>query len=62
MHIIKQGKKPKVTKIFECDNCGCRFEAEKGEYVASGQMEVIHDGLPNYKCECPCCGVTVYMN
>ena len=62
MQIIKQGKIPVYKKTFECDVCGCVFEAERGEYVASGQMEVMHDNLPNYKCKCPCCGVMVYTD
>ncbi len=62
MKIIKQGKIPTTTKIFICEKCDCKFEAERGEYVASGQMEVMHDGLPYYKCKCPCCGVMTYTN
>ena len=60
MNIIKQGKSPVTTKIFNCDNCGCRFEAERGEYVASSQIEVMHDNLPDYKCKCLCCEIMTY--
>ena len=60
MNIIKQGKILGITKTFKCDNCGCIFKAERGEYVASSQMEVMHDDLPAYKCKCPCCGIMTY--
>lgn len=53
MKIIKKGnlEKPKQIKRFQCDNCGCVFEAEKGEYkyvVATRNEEF-------YICECPYC-------
>lgn len=62
MTIIKQGKIPDTSKKGKCDYCGCIFKAEKGEYKATGQLGVMHDGLPNYNCECPCCGKTVYFD
>lgn len=62
MKIIKPGKPPSSARVIKCSNCGCVFEAEKGEYKPSSQMEVIHDGLDNYKCDCPCCGITVYFD
>ena len=60
MTIVKNGKISSKIICFECDNCGCLFEAEKGEYKTSSQMEVMHDGLGTYKCECPCCKNIVY--
>lgn len=62
MKILQQGVLPRMYKKFVCENCGCVFEADKSEYFASGQMEVLHDGLPNYKCECPTCKNMVYSN
>lgn len=62
MRIIKDGTIPSTTIRFICDNCGCIFEAEKGEYGYSSQLEVLHDGLGSYKCQCPCCQRTVYTD
>ena len=60
MTIVKNGKIPSTIICFECEYCGCLFEADKGEYKYSSQMEVMHDGLGAYKCECPCCKNMVY--
>lgn len=60
MRIIKDGTIPITTVTFECDECGCIFDAEKGEYMYSSQMEVMHDGLGDYKCKCPCCNTMVF--
>ena len=60
MNIIKDGTITVPIIRFECNNCGCVFEADKGEYKYSSQMEVMHDGLGAYKCECPCCKNMVY--
>ena len=55
MKIIKKGnralaeRKIKQTKRFECETCGCIFEADKHEYKAS-------DYDTKYYAECPCCG------
>ena len=56
MKIIKEGNLGllKRTKRFECRECGCVFEADKGEYKESNcqwELEVT--------CVCPCCGNTV---
>lgn len=32
MKIIKHGTPQTATKLFVCDDCGCEFEANKGEY------------------------------
>lgn len=60
MRIIKDGVIKPKTIVFECDECGCIFEAEKDEYSYSSQMEVMHDGLGGNKCKCPCCNNMVY--
>lgn len=60
MIIVKNGKIPNRIICFECDYCGCLFEAEKGEYLCSSQMEVLHNGLGQYKCKCPCCNNMVF--
>lgn len=62
MKIIKDGTIPSTIIRFICDNCGCVFDAEKGEYECSSQMEVMHDGLGAYKCECPCCKRITYAD
>ena len=53
MKIIKNGnlEKSKQIKRFKCDNCGCVFEVEKGEYkyMCSPRNEDV------YKCKCPYC-------
>lgn len=58
MKIIQPGdlNKPKKTKRFTCDNCGCIFEADKTEYKAedSGRNETF------YHADCPTCGDLVY--
>lgn len=45
-------KKSKRPKIFECDFCGCVFEADRTEYVYEQYTE-----FDRYVCECPCCGM-----
>jgi rubredoxin len=60
MIIIKDGIIPSNIIRFNCENCGCIFEADKGEYQTSTQMEVMHDGLAPYKCQCPRCKRIVY--
>lgn len=52
MIIIKKGDIQKMKKIvrFECRNCGCIFEAEKGEYKIDSQYNDEY-----YSCECPFC-------
>lgn len=61
MKIIKEGRENgrKHPKIFECDVCGGRFEAEMGEYIPASQMEALHDNI-DAKCKCPFCGRMVY--
>lgn len=54
MKIIKVGNIDKKTKQFTCDECGCVFEANKGEYRLANQMEALHDGIEAV-CKCPYC-------
>ena len=57
MKILKEGSLNKINKIkrFECNKCGCLFEANKNEYKISSQynQEYVY-------CECPFCHKTVY--
>lgn len=52
MTIIREGDMRKIKKVlrFECRNCGCIFEAEKGEYRVGTQYNEEY-----YYCECPFC-------
>lgn len=56
MKVLMQGNKDlaKRTKIFHCKECGCEFEADKGEYECAGYQY----NEAYYKCKCPCCGAT----
>ena len=45
MKIIKKGIRPTITKRFICKNCGCIWEAEKGEYNITSYLGMMHDGL-----------------
>ena len=62
MEIIKHGK-PKIKKVFfTCDDCGCEFAADDGEYTGiTNQMEYL-ETKKSYKCKCPECGQTAYNN
>ena len=53
MKIIKEGdiKLLKRVKRFECPDCGCIFEADKGEYQCGSQYNQEY-----YSCKCPTCG------
>lgn len=53
MKIIKHGnpKYNKPDRCFKCDNCGCVFEAEYGEYKTGSQYNETY----RY-CKCPECG------
>lgn len=53
MKIIQHGR-PKsvfIVKRFKCSNCGCVFEADKGEYKVGS-----HYNETYYYCPCPDCG------
>lgn len=53
MTIIKEGDpyRCKALMRFECDICGCIFDANKDEYKTDTQYNDIF-----YYCKCPCCG------
>ena len=57
MKIIKQGsiKKLYKTETFDCDFCGCLFEADKTEYLIGSQYNEEYLYV-----NCPFCGHTVY--
>lgn len=57
MKIIKDGdaKKIKNIKTFDCDFCGCLFEADNTEYKIGSQYNEEY-----YYIKCPFCGRTVY--
>lgn len=57
MTVLKEGDCERAkqsvlkTRKFECDFCGCVFEANRGEYKSASQYNCI-----DYFCKCPCCG------
>lgn len=63
MKILKQGnlEKSKEAIRFDCESCGCSFEADEGEYKPADFFAAVHDGL-KASCKCPCCGKTVWVD
>ena len=57
MKIIRQGDKNKIlrTKKFDCNFCGCLFEADNTEYKIKS-----HYNEEYYYTTCPFCGRQVY--
>lgn len=57
MKIIKNGELRKLKKIltFDCDFCGCVFEADNTEYKIGSQYNKTY-----YYIRCPFCGRNVY--
>ena len=57
MKIIRNGdmKRIKRVKTFDCDFCGCLFEADITEYKIGSQYNETY-----YYSICPFCGRTVY--
>lgn len=56
--IIREGKIDKQVLRFTCQNCGCIFEGEKGDYKEIWnyyQDEIMYD------IKCSCCGVWVQI-
>ncbi len=57
MTVLKEGDRNRAkmlvlqTRRFECDRCGCVFEANNNEYKSAAQYNDIY-----YFCKCPCCG------
>jgi len=45
---------------FSCKKCGCIFEATNKEYSYADYIAATRDGV-YAKCNCPCCGETVYL-
>ena len=54
MKILKPGNPPDPRKpiIFQCKNCGCKFEAYKDEYKQQYNQREIKWW---YEVKCPCC-------
>lgn len=62
MKIIKQGSMVETmlkTVTFECDNCGCIFEANKQEYTVKPYRWWDFFGGDTYTCKCPYCNENV---
>lgn len=59
MKIIRNGDKNKLKQIqtFDCDFCGCLFEADNTEYKISSQYNEEY-----YYVTCPFCGRSIYKN
>ncbi len=57
MKIIKNGNINQLKKIktFDCDFCGCIFEADNTEYKTGHQYNEVY-----YYAFCPFCGRRVY--
>ena len=58
MKIIQHGnpKHNKPDRRFECNYCGCVFEAGYDEYKYSGSQY----NVEYYECKCPECGNKAY--
>ena len=58
MRIIKHGKNPEPKVIlFECQKCGCVFEAEERECeVVSREQVFRRPVITGYYAKCPECG------
>lgn len=58
MNVIIKGDLDRLRKVqrFECNACGCVFDAEKGEYE---DMSDQHNGII-IRCLCPTCGRDCY--
>ena len=59
MKIIKQGSLEQLKRIetFDCDFCGCIFEADNKEYKIGSQYNEEYLYI-----SCPFCGRTVYKD
>jgi hypothetical protein len=57
MKIINEGVKPVSARQFECPDCHCIFEAERGEYTAITEEFMGTE----YHAVCPFCGRDGYM-
>ena len=66
MTVIKNGIIPENNNVkrFECQRCGCVFEAENvpgedKEWQLGDAIELLRFGIEAYS-TCPCCGNIVY--
>jgi len=59
MKIIREGNVKRLlkTKRFTCKECGCVFEANKGEYESGVQYNEEY-----FYCQCPTCKRTAYSD
>ena len=56
MNILKAGKLPDSI-AFTCSVCGCEYEAEEKDYMATDVLMYKNKPLIKvFKCPCPCCG------
>ena len=58
MIIIKEGNrnaKDLKIRVFDCDICGCIWQATKDEYEEDWNIH----SIPAY-CKCLCCGTLIY--
>lgn len=55
MRIINHGNVPRKVRRFICRNCGCIFEAEKGEYLVRFDRNEEY-----YEANCPDCHNAVH--
>lgn len=60
MKILVDGDLSKVyrTEKFECDRCGCVFEATNQEY----DVRYDYSGVDHLSVTCPCCESRVYRD
>jgi hypothetical protein len=58
MRIIKEGVKRVFAKLFECPECHCVFEAERGEYTEKYEEYMGTE----YHMICPFCKRNGYMH
>lgn len=58
MKIIKEGdlELKRAVRTFECDECGCLWEADRTEYVTETDFRNGHV----YVMDCPTCGRRCY--
>lgn len=61
MKILKEGnlKRLKRPLIFDCETCGCEFEADNTEYTWEFSQR---EGYGWYSIKCPTCGYFVTVD
>jgi hypothetical protein len=55
MNILKHGYKETGTITFDCINCGCMFEANKGEYEHYHSSMSVNQSGDIFVSTCPEC-------